>query len=75
MQVPISGAVLVAPSSTTHSTNFHQRVVGLRIVADDGDGALTLQGPPNGNVALRGAYMLFLLNGKAYSSSVWVYVN
>ena len=38
MQGPISGitdAVFVAPSSTTHSFNQNQRVVGLVIVAQD----------------------------------------
>ena len=31
----VTGAVLVAPSSTTHSFNFNQRVVGLVTVSDD----------------------------------------
>ena len=31
----VTGAVLVAPSSTTHSFNTNQRVVGLVIVSND----------------------------------------
>ncbi len=72
--VDVTGAVLVAPSSTTHSTNFNQRVVGLRIQSDDKEGTLVLQGPPNINIAPPGYYMLFLLSGQAYSSALWVQV-
>lgn len=65
----------MAPSATTHSTNMHQRGVGLRILAvDDSIGLLTLEGPPNRNIALPGQYMLFLLNGRSYSSALWVQV-
>ncbi|PNH00956.1 Galactose oxidase [Tetrabaena socialis] len=68
----IDGVVLMAPSSTTHSTNFNQRAVGLRILSDDNSGTLVVQGPPNRNIAPPGWYMLFLLSGQAYSGSMWV---
>lgn len=55
-RVPVSGVVLAAPSSTTHSTNFNQRVVGLRILRTDADrGTLLVQGPPDKNIAIPGA--------------------
>lgn len=70
--VPLS-ARLVAPSSTTHSTNFHQRVIGLRVVSTDyKTGLMQLEGPPDANVAQQGMFMLFLLRGYSYSTSQWV---
>ncbi|KAL6759620.1 glyoxal or galactose oxidase [Haematococcus lacustris] len=67
-------AVLVAPSATTHSTNMHQRVVGLKtLVRTQGTpNTITVQSPPNINIAPPGMYMLFLLNGRVYSRAVWV---
>jgi hypothetical protein len=54
--VPVTAVRLMAPSATTHSTNMNQRAVGLRILANDVKrGVLTLQGPPNKNVAVPGA--------------------
>ncbi|KXZ50034.1 hypothetical protein GPECTOR_18g186 [Gonium pectorale] len=69
----VTSAVLVAPSSTTHSTNMNQRVVGLRIESQDVDGrTLVLRGPPTINIAPPGWYMLFLLNGEVYGQAEWV---
>jgi hypothetical protein len=68
----VTSAMLVAPSATTHSSNMHQRAVQLDIVADGGDGALTVMAPPSAFVAVPGLYMLFLCNGAAYSRGVWV---
>lgn len=69
-------AVLVAPSATTHSTNMHQRVVGLKVVDnpanDNNPKVMVVEGPPNRNIAPPGMYMLFLLNGDVYSKAVWV---
>jgi hypothetical protein len=59
---PISAAVLMRPGSVTHSFNMEQRLVGLVIVAQAGD-QLTLQAPPDANVAPPGFYMLFVVNG------------
>jgi len=52
---------LVRPSSTTHSFNMEQRLVGLQIVARSGS-TLTLEAPPDAAVAVPGYWMLFLLN-------------
>ncbi|GFR45012.1 hypothetical protein Agub_g6322 [Astrephomene gubernaculifera] len=69
----VTSAVLVSPSSTTHSTNMNQRVVGLKIVEHDTvTRQLVLEGPPNINIAPPGWYMLFLLNGDVYGQSEWV---
>ena len=69
-------AVLVAPSSTTHSNNMNQRVVGLVVVSNVeltyGEVTLTLTAPPDATIAPPGYYMLFLLKGDVYSRSVWV---
>ncbi len=56
----ISSVVLMKLSSTTHAFNMDQRLVGLNFTV--GSGALTVTGPPNGNIAPPGYYMLFLLN-------------
>jgi hypothetical protein len=56
----ISSVVLMKLSSTTHAFNMDQRLVGLSFTT--GAGALTVIGPPNGNIAPPGYYMLFLLN-------------
>ncbi|GLC38399.1 hypothetical protein PLESTM_000723100 [Pleodorina starrii] len=69
----VTTAVLVAPGSTTHSTNMNQRVVGLEIVSQDAETRrLVLKGPPTANIAPPGWYMLFLLNGEVYGQSAWV---
>ena len=51
--LPVTAAVLVAPSSTTHSINMHQRVVGLAILghtrqqaAGTGAGTVSAAGGP-----------------------------
>jgi len=76
----VTSVVLVAPSSDTHTRNMHQRLVGLRIVessteepADSGK-SVSVQGPPNANIAPPGLYMLFLLNGDVYGQAKWVKV-
>ncbi|EFJ41190.1 hypothetical protein VOLCADRAFT_98848 [Volvox carteri f. nagariensis] len=71
----LTRVVLVAPSSTTHSYNTHQRLLGLEIVSNsvgDVNGVAIVRGPPNINIAPPGMYMLFLLNGDVYSRAVWV---
>ncbi|GLI70766.1 hypothetical protein VaNZ11_015798 [Volvox africanus] len=69
----VTAAVLVSPSSTTHSTNMNQRVVGLEILVQDIDSRrLVVKGPPTINIAPPGWYMLFLLNGDVYGQSAWV---
>ena len=57
----VASAVLMRPSCVTHSFNMEQRLVGL-VIEDRTPTGLTLQAPPNANVAPPGFYMLFVLN-------------
>jgi hypothetical protein len=57
----IGSAVFMRPGSVTHSNDMEQRLVGL-IIGARAAGQLTLQSPPDANVAPPGYYMLFLLN-------------
>ena len=56
----ISSVVLVRPGAPTHAFDMDQRLVGLSFTK--GSGTLTVTGPPNGNIAPPGYYMLFLVN-------------
>ena len=56
----ISSVVLMKNGSVTHAFDMDQRMVGLNFTK--GSGVLTVTGPPNGNIAPPGWYMLFLLN-------------
>ncbi|MGB8522602.1 MAG: malectin domain-containing carbohydrate-binding protein [Candidatus Acidiferrales bacterium] len=62
----ISSVVLMKLGSTTHAFNMDQRMVGLSFTI--GSGALSVTGPPNGNIAPPGYYMLFLLNSSGVPS-------
>jgi hypothetical protein len=62
----IASAVLVKDGAVTHAFNMDQRLVGLAFAA--GSGVLTVTGPPNGNVAPPGYYMLFLINNAGVPS-------
>ncbi len=53
-------AVLVRAGTVTHVYNPEQRLIEL-VVADRGEGQLTLQAPPHAALAPPGHYMLFLL--------------
>jgi Domain of unknown function (DUF1929)/Glyoxal oxidase N-terminus len=64
---PISTVVLMRPGSVTHSYNMEQRLVGLDIEGQVGN-QLTLQAPPNANIAPPGYYMLFVLNADGVPS-------
>ena len=63
----VASAILVRPGSVTHSFNMEQRLVGLVIESQAGT-SLSLQAPPDGNVAPPGYYLLFLLNGAGVPS-------
>ena len=69
-QVPVSmnatGAqaekfVLIAPGATTHGADMQQRVVPLRVDAQNGNN-FTLRAPPRSEMAPPGHYMLFALS-------------
>jgi Domain of unknown function (DUF1929) len=52
--------VLVKSGSDTHAYDMEQRLLGLTFTAISG--ALTVNAPPNPNLAPPGYYMLFVLN-------------
>jgi hypothetical protein len=56
----IRSVVLIKPGSDTHAYDMEQRLVGLTFTATAG--ALTVNAPPNSNIAPPGYYMLFILN-------------
>jgi hypothetical protein len=62
----ISTVILMRDGAVTHAFNMDQRYVGLSFTA--GSGVLNVTGPPNGNIAPPGYYMLFLLNGSGVPS-------
>ena len=62
----INSVVLVRNGAVTHAFDMDQRVVGLAFTA--GVGTLTVTGPPNGNIAPPGYYMLFLLDNTSVPS-------
>ncbi|MEQ1472387.1 MAG: choice-of-anchor D domain-containing protein, partial [Candidatus Acidiferrum sp.] len=62
----IASVVLMKNGSVTHAFDMDQRMVGLAFTA--GSGVLTVTGPPNGNVAPPGYYMLFVLNNAGVPS-------
>ncbi len=62
----ISSVVLMKNGSVTHAFNMDQRLVGVSFTA--GSGSLTVTGPPSGNIAPPGYYMLFLLNSAGVPS-------
>ncbi|MBA3264242.1 MAG: DUF1929 domain-containing protein [Thermoleophilaceae bacterium] len=58
---PVTRAVLVAPSTTTHAVDMNQRYVPLRVTGTAG-GKLTVRAPANADIAPPGYYMLFALD-------------
>ncbi|NJO94070.1 MAG: DUF1929 domain-containing protein [Hydrococcus sp. RM1_1_31] len=62
----IASAVLMAPAAVTHSFNMQQRYVGLTFSTTSG--GLSLQAPPNANIAPPGYYMLFIVNSNGVPS-------
>ncbi len=62
----IASVVLVRNGAATHAFGMDQREVGLSFTASSG--SLTITGPPNGNIAPPGYYMLFLLNSSGVPS-------
>jgi len=62
----IASVVLVRPGAPTHAFDMDQRLVELSFTA--GAGVLNVTGPPNGNIAPPGYYMLFVLNAAGVPS-------
>jgi len=62
----ISNVVLMRNGAVTHAFDMDQRYVGLSFSA--GAGVLNVTGPPNGNIAPPGYYMLFILNSAGVPS-------
>jgi len=62
----ISNVVLMRDGAVTHAFDMDQRAVSLSFTA--ASGTLTVTGPPNGNIAPPGYYMLFLLNNAGVPS-------
>jgi hypothetical protein len=56
----IASVVILKDGSVTHAFNMDQRLVGLSFTA--GSGVLNVTGPPNGNTAPPGYYMIFLIS-------------
>ena len=57
----VGRVALVRAGSVTHATNNDQRYVGLQVVSSAGN-TITLQAPPNGDVAPPGYYMLWVMD-------------
>jgi len=62
----IAKVVLMRTGAVTHAFDMDQRHIGLSFSA--GAGVLNVSGPPNGNIAPPGYYMLFILNGAGVPS-------
>src|ERR1700730_16251330 len=56
----IASVVIMKNGSVTHAFDMDQRLVGLSFTP--GSGVLNVTGPPNGNIAPPGYYMIFLIN-------------
>jgi hypothetical protein len=64
----ISRVVLVRPSAPTHAFDMDQRLVRLTFKANTAAGTLTVNTPPNGNIAPPGYYEVFILNAAGVPS-------
>ncbi len=65
-------AVLLAPTTSTHSVNTSQRHIDLRLTSRAGN-RLEFQAPPDAKAAPPGWYMLFLLSDQGVPSvAQWI---
>jgi Domain of unknown function (DUF1929)/Chitobiase/beta-hexosaminidase C-terminal domain/Glyoxal oxidase N-terminus len=62
----VSKVVLVRNGNVTHAFGMDQRLVELSFTPDIG--SISVTGPPNGNIAPPGYYMLFILNNSGVPS-------
>lgn len=63
----ISEAVLMRAGAVTHGFNMSQRAIECEITGV-GANSITIQSPPNGNIAAPGHYLLFILDGNRVPS-------
>jgi hypothetical protein len=62
---------LMAPGASTHGSEMSQSLIFLKVVEKTGS-RLKLVAPPNPTVAIKGYYMLFLVNKDTPSIAKWV---
>lgn len=62
----IASVILMKNGAVTHAFDMEQRMVGLTFTT--GTGVLNVTGPPNGNIAPPGYYMIFLINNAGVPS-------
>jgi hypothetical protein len=62
----ISSVVIMKDGSATHAFDMDQRLVGLAFTA--GSGVLNVTGPPSGNTAPPGYYMVFIIDSSGVPS-------
>jgi hypothetical protein len=62
----ISSVALLRAGAVTHAFDMDQRMVGLNFTLESG--ALTVDGPPGGDIAPPGYYLLFLINNQGVPS-------
>jgi hypothetical protein len=69
----VDAVVLMRNGSVTHAFDVDQRMIGLNVSLTNG--ALQVTGPPNGNIAPPGYYMLFLMSHGVPSVASFVQVS
>jgi plastocyanin len=68
----VAEVVLLRPGAVTHGFNMSQRGLEL-VVSGMGAGTVTVDGPPNANLAPPGWYLLFVLNtSRVPSAGRWI---
>lgn len=67
----VSKVSILTPGSTTHGTEFTQRMLYPTIISQTSD-TLVLLSPPDATIMLQGYHMLYLVNGDTPSVSSWI---
>jgi hypothetical protein len=71
----VESVCMIRQSSVTHQINTDQRYVGLAIIPTMSRTSVTVQAPPNSNIAPPGFYMLFVVNRRGVPSiAKWVQI-
>lgn len=66
----IAEVIVMRPGAVTHGFNMSQRAVECQIIGGAGT-TLTIEAPPNGNVAPPGWYLLFLVDANRVPTLGW----